>query len=146
VAADEPFLRQLYRSTREDELRIFGWTSEQQDLFVDLQYRGQSQTYSQAYPGGLHQIVMLAGEPIGRLFTNDDESALLLVDISLLAEHRNKGIGQHLMRGLLSQARSTNKPVRLRVRKLNRARTLYERLGFRVTGDNGIYYEMVWDS
>jgi ribosomal protein S18 acetylase RimI-like enzyme len=89
---------------------------------------------------------MLAGEPIGRLFTNDDESALLLVDISLLAEHRNKGIGQHLMRGLLSQARSTNKPVRLRVRKLNRARTLYERLGFRVTGDNGIYYEMVWDS
>ena len=146
VPDDEPFLRRLYRSTREDELRIFGWSIEQENLFVDMQYRAQSQTYSQAYPNALHQIVMLGDAPIGRLFTSEDESTLLLVDISLLTEHRNKGIGEHLMRGLLSRARSTNKPVRLQVRKVNRAQTLYERLGFHVTADHGVYNEMVWTS
>lgn len=144
VAEDELFLRQLYRSTREEELAIFGWTTEQENIFVDVQYRAQSYSFSQAHPDGRQQIVLLSGEPIGRLFTSDIESTILLVDISLLTQYRNGGIGSHLMNGLLTRARDENKQVRLQVRKANRACLWYERLGFRVIQDTGMYYEMVW--
>lgn len=146
VPEDESFLRQLYRSTREEELGFFGWSTEQQNIFIDVQYRAQSYSFSQAHPDGRQQIVLLSGEPIGRLFTSDADSTILLVDISLLTEYRNRGIGSYLMDGLLNRARTENKKLQLQVRKANRACLWYERLGFRVLRDTGVYYEMVRES
>jgi ribosomal protein S18 acetylase RimI-like enzyme len=145
TAADDSFLRQLYRSTREDELQLLPWSTDQKKAFVEMQYLAQSKSYAAAFPSALHQLVLLSHEPIGRIMTNDTDNKLHLVDISLLARYRNLGVGKHLIKELLNEASRNGKPVVLQVQKTNRARSLYERLGFRISGEQGLYYEMVWE-
>ena len=74
------------------------------------------------------------------------EVEIRLVDIALLSQHRNVGIGSALLKDLLSEAQSTGKPVRLHVETSNRAMRLYERLGFTVLEERGIYQFMEWRS
>ena len=52
-------------------------------------------------------------------------------EILLKAEYRDHGTGTSLMKQLISDARTRNRPLRLRVlHKNHRAKDLYERLGF----------------
>ena len=46
---------------------------------------------------------------------------------------QRKGIGTGVIEALLQQGRQKSKPVTLAVMKINPARALYERLGFRIT-------------
>ena len=71
-----------------------------------------------------------------------DKDSTRLVDIALLTEHRNHGIGAQLLRDLISKCESERLPLRLQVTKNNPARHLYERLGFVLTGEDPMYYEM----
>ena len=89
-----------------------------------------------------HQIIVAAGQTIGRILVSRDEDAYRLIDISLLPRYRGSGIGTQLLRGLLCEALDAQKPVRLSVLKINPAARLYERLGFVVTHDDGLYLQM----
>jgi ribosomal protein S18 acetylase RimI-like enzyme len=144
--ADEQFLRELYTSTRENEIESFGWTAQQKEAFIGLQYRARSHSYSLSYPRASNQVILLADEPIGRLLKDENPTDFLLIDIALLPRHRKRGIGKYLIEGLLAQAGSAGKGVRLHVLKLNPAKSLYERLGFCLVGEEGLYYQMMWRS
>ncbi|MGZ4741360.1 MAG: GNAT family N-acetyltransferase, partial [Ilumatobacteraceae bacterium] len=65
-----------------------------------------------------------------------------LIDIALLPDYRNQGIGSSVLRGVLAQADRIGRVVRLHVEKQSRAVRLYERLGFAITGDAGMYLAM----
>jgi ribosomal protein S18 acetylase RimI-like enzyme len=65
-----------------------------------------------------------------------------LVDISLLSHFRGQNIGTRLLRDLIHQSANEGLEVHLQVLKSNRARALYERLAFTVTGEDGMYYRM----
>lgn len=67
-----------------------------------------------------------------------------LIDIALLPEYRNQGIGSILLRGLLTEAAAVGSSVRLQVLKGNPARELYARLGFLTTAENGPYEMLAW--
>ena len=54
------------------------------------------------------------------------------------------GIGTALVTMVLNEAVSAGKPVVLHVEKHNRARFLYERLGFSTSEWNDVYLEMRW--
>ena len=75
---------------------------------------------------------------------NRTPDQILLVDIALLPEHRNAGIGTALVKTVLSEAASAGKPVVLHVEKFNRARFLYERLGFSIFEWSDVYLKMRW--
>ena len=64
---------------------------------------------------------------------------LNVVDISLVPECRGEGVGGAILRDVLGHARALGKGVSIHVEKVNRARRLYERLGFETIEDNGIY-------
>ena len=49
---------------------------------------------------------------------------------------QRKGIGSRVIQALLRLARKKSKPVTLAVMKINPARALYERLGFRITHED----------
>ena len=53
-----------------------------------------------------------------------------LVDISLLPEFRNRGLGTSLLRDLFTEAEAAGKPLTIHVEKFNPAMRLYQRLGF----------------
>lgn len=69
---DEPFLRRLYASTREEELAPVGWSAAQREAFLSFQFAAQQRHYQSCFPRCEHCLVLLAGEPIGRLYTEPE--------------------------------------------------------------------------
>ena len=137
--ADRPFVAALYASTRADEIAGFGWPPELARAFLDQQHRAQEQHYRAVYPGADWLIVEREGRPVGRLYVEERALSLHLIDISLLPERRGSGLGSALLADLIARAEALGKAVSLQVEKVNPARRLYDRLGFRATADNGPY-------
>ncbi len=138
----QEFLYRLYASTRQQEFASLSWPAAQLETFLRMQFNAQQRWYETAYPGAEHQIILLDGEPIGRILVDHGQNAALLVDIALLTERRNQGIGARLLGELIEQSEKTNMPIRLQVMKTNPARRLYERLGFVKTGEDEMYFQM----
>jgi ribosomal protein S18 acetylase RimI-like enzyme len=67
---------------------------------------------------------------------------ITLVDIAVLPEYRNRGIGTTLIQSLLKEATCAQKSVALHVLRWSSAARLYERLGFTMVSDDGVYLEM----
>ena len=66
--SDLPFLKALYRSTREDELYSTGWDEEQKARFIDFQFNAQHSHYSVSFKGADFLIIILNKTDIGRLY------------------------------------------------------------------------------
>jgi ribosomal protein S18 acetylase RimI-like enzyme len=141
---DEQFLFDLYTSTRAEELRLWDWNKSTKQEFLTLQWKAQQQFYLMQYPNTDHQIILLKNIRIGRILLSDTDNDIRLVDLSLLPDSRNLGIGTTLLKHLQTEASVTNRPIRLSVLKQNPAKRLYERIGFSITGDNDIYAYMEW--
>ena len=141
---DEQFLYELYRSTRADEMDAWGWDSAQQDAFLRMQFRAQQHAYEAEDGQNETKIILFEGRPVGRLIVARTDDEILLVDIALLTEYRSKGLGTVFIKDLFDEATRAGKPVRLHVLKTNRAMRLYERLGFKTTGESGMHFQMEW--
>ena len=136
---DEPFLLELYASTRLEELEPFGWDDDQKQAFIKMQFAVRERSYR-----GDNRIVLLNGRAIGRMLVDRSEATILLRDIAFLPEYRNAGIGSRLIEDLMNEAKSAGQVIRLHVVASSPAVRLYERLGFRRSGDDGAYLEMTW--
>jgi len=141
--ADEEFLHQLFASTRMDEFRFLLADETQVESLVRMQFNLQRQQYDAGYPEADHNIIIREGQPIGRLLVDESDEEFTLVDVALLAEHRNSGLGTYLIQQLLRRATNQGKRVRLHVLKSNPAQRLYERLGFSRVAEDGMYFEML---
>lgn len=141
---DQEFLFRLYASTRSEELTRIGWTPAQKESFLRMQFNAQTQHYQNVYPEMNSQIILHDGQRTGCFLVACLEKEIRLVDIALLPEHCNTGIGTMLIKKLVDEGQRKNKPVRLHVETFNRARRLYERLGFRELNSTGVYLFMEW--
>jgi GNAT superfamily N-acetyltransferase len=141
---DEAFLLALYADTRREELDAWGWAPEQRAAFLRMQFAARERAYANQYPRADRWIILAGDRPIGRTVVDRAGAEIHLVDVALLAEARNTGLGTALVRDLLTEAGAMGKPVRLRVLKSSRAVRLYERLGFAVVGDSGVHLAMEW--
>lgn len=140
--ADRGFLRALYGSTREDELRRMPWDRSAKDVFLDQQFAAQHGYYQAHYQGADFSLILKGDQPIGRLYLFRGPVTYNLIDIALLAEWRGRGIGSHLLEQVLAEADAQGCSIRLFVEPENPARRLYERLGFRETGRHQVYLQM----
>jgi ribosomal protein S18 acetylase RimI-like enzyme len=140
---DEAFLFELYASTRQEELDNWGWPPEMRNTFLTVQFKA-SQGYHNAFSDAEFQIIQLDGVNAGRMIVHRTRDELRLVDIALLPRHRNAGIGSALLQRIFGEAAATNKPLRLKVLKDNRAIRFYQRLGFEKTGETELHLEMEW--
>ena len=143
-AADEELLYRIYASTRTAELAPVPWTDEQKESFLRMQFRAQSVDYAANYPDAELRIVLVGGEAAGRLYLHETPGELHIIDIALLPAHRGAGLGGSLLRDIQTRAARAGKPLRIHVERFNPALHLYERLGFRQTGDDGLYFLMEW--
>ena len=141
---DEPLLRTIYASTREDELRYTGWSPEQQAGFLRQQFDAQHGWYQTHFAAGDFNLILERGEPIGRLYVYRQPHNLNVIDITLLPAYRGHGIGIFLMHQILEEAARGGQTVSLHVECFSRARALYVRLGFQPVGGEGVYVEMRW--
>jgi ribosomal protein S18 acetylase RimI-like enzyme len=77
------------------------------------------------------QLIFLNGQRIGLLKVLEDSEKIELIQIQLEPFHQGKGIGQEVLNSIIEKSRREGKPLSLSVLKGNRARKLYERLGFK---------------
>lgn len=142
AASDQDFLFEVYASTRREEINAWGWNAAQEEVFLKMQFNAQRQAYEMQYPHASHDIILLDGEQVGRLLVARSSDEILLTDIALLPLYRGRGIGSELIGKLLDEAQRTSRRVCLQVLQNNPAARLYERLGFVLTGEHGLYFQM----
>jgi ribosomal protein S18 acetylase RimI-like enzyme len=144
--ADVPFLRRLYISTRWEELAPLGdWTEQQKIDFLESQFAFQRQHYLTYYANAAFDIIEANGVPMGRLYLDRQAKTLLIVDLALLPEWRNRGIGTALIEAVFAEARQCGKQASISVEKFNPAQRLYRRLGFREYAEDQVYWFMYWE-
>jgi GNAT superfamily N-acetyltransferase len=140
---DEEFLLGVYASTREQELAQVEWGEGQKELFLRWQFDLQRREYEGRFPDAEYDVILVGGRRAGRLWVGADEGQIRLLDIALLPEFQNGGVGTLLLRSLIEHARREGKPLRHMVFTLNDdAHRFYERLGFSVIEDLGAYKHM----
>lgn len=142
--SDYGFMRDLYGSTRAEELKQFPFDDAQREAFVDQQFAAQFEHYRIHYPTCERNIVEKDGVPIGRLWIDEWRDQIRLVDIALMPEVRGSGIGSRLLHQVLARGERAGKPVTIHVELYNPALRLYKRLGFEQVDTNGVYLLMRW--
>lgn len=91
---DLGFLRELYASTRREEMAPSGWPQEQIEAFLFQQFEAQHSYYLEHFSSSDFDLIISAsGEPIGRLYLDEREEEFRIIDIALLPESRGLGIG-----------------------------------------------------
>jgi len=129
--ADEVFLRTLYASTRANEKPLVSWSAFHRTRFLGMQYEAQYKSYATQYPHAERLIIVIGGRAAGRLILNRSTDDIRIVDISLLPEHRSKGIGTSILSLLIEQAQDSHASLSLSVLSDSPALRLYQRLGFK---------------
>ena len=144
LPGDEEFLFSVYASTRTEEMDLVDWTTAQKEAFLRMQFRAQDQFYRENYLDAEYLIILKDDQPIGRLYLHRRAEEIRVMDIALLPPYRQMGIGSLLMNQILDEAARNNLPVTIHVERFNPALSLYQRLGFRLAEDRGVYYFMRW--
>jgi GNAT superfamily N-acetyltransferase len=133
TAADSDFLYTLVEKT------MRGYVEQTWGSFSEDYNR---KNVAEAIASGLYSVIALRDHEIGALAVERHDTHIQLTQLYILPSHQNRGIGTYLLRGLIEEARSSGKPLRLRVLSVNPARRLYEREGFRVTSQTPERYFM----
>jgi ribosomal protein S18 acetylase RimI-like enzyme len=143
--ADQEFLVGVYASTRAAELAQVPWDESQKDAFIRWQFGLQRQEYDTRFPDARYEVILVDGVPAGRIWVGTDDTQIRLLDIALLTEFQNRGVGTYLLRQLMDEAAQSKKALRHMVFVLNdNAYRFYERLGFETIEDLGGYKHMEW--
>ena len=137
---DSDFLCSVYASTRAEELAPVPWTDDQKAAFLRHQFEAQHTHYERYYHGKEFDVILVDGEPAGRLYLARWENEIRLVDIALLPPYRGQGVGTRLVHDVMTEAAATGKTVGIHVEMNNPAMSLYERLGFQRQHDDGAMY------
>ncbi|HET9033743.1 MAG TPA: N-acetyltransferase [Dokdonella sp.] len=145
-AADLPWLRDLYASSRQEEMAVLAWPDEAKRAFLDQQFAAQHQHFLSHYPdAGFFAIEQRGRGPAGRLYLQSKARSHLLIDICLAPSMRGQGIGSALIRQCQIDAAALNRDMLLHVHCSNRgAQQLYLRLGFVSVENNGSHMQMRW--
>ncbi|TJZ94362.1 GNAT family N-acetyltransferase [Actinacidiphila oryziradicis] len=136
TTADSEYCFQLHRAAMGAYItQIWGWDEHVQRDF-----------HTGAFSPGRWQIITADGSEVGMLHVEHRPTEIYLARIELHPDHQERGIGSHLMRTLLHQARQQDRDLTLDVLVVNqRAQALYRRLGLHeVTrhGENDIKIRM----
>jgi RimJ/RimL family protein N-acetyltransferase len=128
--ADETFLRAVYATTRAQELAAVPWNDEQKAAFVNMQFDAQHNHYHAQFPEASYEVILSGSEPIGRIYILREEDLIRILDVTLLLEHRNAGVGTEVLRDLMLEADQSGKALHIWVEDFNPSTHLFERLGF----------------
>jgi len=142
---DREFLRALFFTSWDRAIAYVDCSHEEKQAILNQQFEAQDQSYLMQYPTASRELILLEGEPVGRIYVARGEGWIELMDITLLPAYRSRGLGTGILLGVCKEATATDKKVELYVEKWNPdARRLYLRLGFADQEDIGSHWKMVW--
>ena len=140
--ADQSFLRRLFHECRFDDFAALG--DETATRLLASQFEMQDRSYRARFDVGGSNIITVDDLPVGRIWVHRDQSEWLLVDLAILPENRNTGLGTIVVQDLIAQAQRDDATVRLEVQAVNiAAQRLYFRHGFMVETSAETVLQMV---
>lgn len=142
--ADTAFLRDLYASARWQEVSQVPWTDQARRDFLYEQFQLQRDHYRKNYVGAELLVVRQHGQHIGRIYLYPSSREIRLMDIALIDSKRGLGLGRCMIEALMQLAREDAAEITLHVEPNNPALHLYERLGFRLIEERGVYHFLGW--
>jgi ribosomal protein S18 acetylase RimI-like enzyme len=126
--ADSEFCFQLHKAAMADYVTaIWGWNEQDQRDY-----------HRRAFDPGHWQIITADGVDVGMLTVEYRPTEIYLGRIEIHPAHQGRGIGTHLITGLLHQASRQGQDLVLDVLAVNhRAHALYQRLGLQEVARHG---------
>ena len=142
---DQEFLCEVYCSMRREEIAIVGWDEAQVNAFLRMQFKARRQAYKIQFPSAAYSIIEFGEESVGSLIVERLAARILLTDITILTKFQRKGFATQVVRQLQNESKSKTMPLILHVDKANlNALNFYKNLGFQITIEMQIMYEMEW--
>lgn len=135
TVADGDFRLEVFRATIKPYLDdLFGWDEATQTAIILDQLKG-----------GTHSAIVTGGQGVGIVQIEASADAISLRQIEILPRFQGRGIGTAVTRSLIDRCCREGKLLTLHVFKSNTsALRLYERLGFRVSGQGEHGIEMTY--
>lgn len=128
--SDDPFLFELYSSTRVAEMNLVPWTDAQKQAFLQMQFAAQKSSYAKQYSAAHHDIICVDEQPVGRVYLDRGPERFHILDITIAQSRRNAGIGGAILKEILREAFCASKSTTIYVEDFNPSVRLFERLGF----------------
>ncbi|MBC7692294.1 MAG: GNAT family N-acetyltransferase [Methylotenera sp.] len=139
TASDFDFVKQVhFASLREAITHSSGWDDEEQNRFVSRWFKPERVQIIQ-------RITQCNAEDAGFLIVERQKDRIFLESLSLLPKFQNQGIGKLILKGLITEAEKSKAPITLLVLKANRARKLYDSLGFIQTFEDRTHSHLKWE-
>jgi GNAT superfamily N-acetyltransferase len=88
------------------------------------------------------KVALLELAEVGVLVVCEEATHTQVEQLYLLPQYQRLGLGGELMAAVLRTSSRAGKPVRLRVLRVNPARSFYEKLGFTVQGESNEFIFM----
>ena len=114
--------------------QIWGWEDEDQKQRVieDLKQHLKDK-----------KIIMVDNFPIGvYAFHITEQGDFFINEISIIKNYQNRKIGTQILTKQLEENKIQNRRTILQVFKNNKAKKLYEKLGFKIYGETETHYQM----
>jgi ribosomal protein S18 acetylase RimI-like enzyme len=133
--ADTDFCRDAHHRAYHDVVvKQFGvWDEALQDKFF-----ADGWEYAQRKS----KILIWDGTPCGFTSSDRKKDHFKIIELVILPEFQRRGIGSSILDKALQKANSKKFPLRLTVLLQNKAKELYERKGFRITGKTETHFLM----
>lgn len=131
-SADVEFLLELRMETMEEHLK-----NANINLTIDNHRERVLHNFESA------KIILNKKERIGLLKLLEHETHYEIEQIQIQKKHQGKGIGNKIIKGIIKKAEAKNISIKLSVLKNNKARHLYERLGFKIVSKSDDSYTMI---
>jgi ribosomal protein S18 acetylase RimI-like enzyme len=129
--SDVGYLMALRKEAMGGHLRNAGAPTSEEEHFARLMYGFE---YA--------QVLEISGAPVGLLKLAMQPPAWELIQLQFEGQYRGSGLGTELLARLTEEAAEAGCDMKLSVLKANPARSLYERLGFKVIGEDEHEYHM----
>jgi ribosomal protein S18 acetylase RimI-like enzyme len=105
----------------------------------------QRRIVAEAIAAGEVEVIALGERDVGWVQVRETDDAVILGQLYVLPAFQGRGIGTAVVRDVLAGAGARGRPVDLAVLGNNdRARALYERLGFRRVREDGVKIHLRW--
>ena len=134
IAADYAFCQQLY-------FKLNAWLLEA----LQLDRAAHEAKFPDQWKVSEVRIVALDGQDIGWLQWSTEPAGFCLTQLYIDTPFQKRGIGTEIMRGLIAEAARARRAILLDVVKINPALRLYQRLGFRICGEEEHKFNMILD-
>jgi GNAT superfamily N-acetyltransferase len=129
---DKEFSYQVKKAAEGEYITsMFGWDE-------DVQRSYHIKAWQQQKP----DIITYDGKLIGTIATIESEDCIEIGQFFILPDYQNRGIGTHLLKGILDRADQLDRTVTLKFLKNNPVKSLYVRNSFRIIDTNEILYYM----